>query len=74
MVSWGWGISLGGRDISLGLGIDWDTFVGNISDISVVVVSGVLDILGTTIGKCNRVRSRNNTVSIRGLASIEGSL
>jgi len=67
MISWGWGISLGLR-------VDWDTLIGNISNITVVVVSSVLDILGTAIGKSDSVRSRNNTISIRGLTGIESSL
>jgi len=74
MISWGWGISLRGRSISLGLWVDWDSFVGNISNISVVVVSSVLDILGTAIRKSNGIRPRHNTVSIRSLSGIEGSL
>jgi len=74
MISGGRGISLGCRCISLGLRVDWDTLIGNISNISVIVVSSVLDILGTAIGKSNRVRSRDNTISIRSLSSIESSL
>jgi len=69
MISWG-----RGRGIGLGLRVDWDTLIGNISNITVVVVSSVLDILGTAIGKSNSVRSRNNTISIRGLTGIESSL
>ena len=60
-----------GRD---SLWVDWDTFIGNISDISIVVVSGVLDVLGATIGKSNIIRSRDSTVSISSLSSIEVSL
>jgi len=74
MISWCRGISLGCRSIRLGLRVDWDTLVGNISNISVVVVSGVLDVLGTAIRKSNSVRSRNNTISVRGFSGIESSL
>jgi len=74
MISWGRGISLGCRGIRLGLRVDWDTLIGNISNITIVVVSGVLDILGTAIRKSNSVRSRNNTISIRGFSSVESSL
>jgi len=74
MISWGRGISLGCRCIRLGLRVNWDTLVGNISNITVVVVSGVLDVLGTAIRKSNSVRSRNNTISIRGFSSVESSL
>jgi len=74
MICWGRGISLGGGGIGLDLRVDWDTLIGNISNISIVVVSSVLNVLGTAIRKSNRVRSRNNTVSIRGLTGIESSL
>ena len=74
MISWCRSISLRCRSIRLGLRVDWDTLVGNISNISVVVVSGVLDVLGTAIRKSNSVRSRNNTISVRGFSGIESSL
>jgi len=74
MVSWGWGISLWCRSIRLGLRVDWDTLVGNISNISINMVSGILDNLGTAIGKSNSVRSRHNTISIRSFTSVESSL
>ena len=74
MISRSWGIGLGCRGIRLGLRVDWDTLIGNISNIAVNMVSGVLDSLGTAIGKSNRVRSRDNTISIRSLSSIESSL
>ena len=61
-------------DIRLGLRVGSDTVIGDISDISVVVVGGVLDMLGATIGKSNIVRSRNNTGSISSLSSVEVSL
>jgi len=64
----------GGSNIRLGLRIYWDTLIGDISNISIVVVSGVLDVLGAAIGKSNSVRSRNNTISIRSFSSIESSL
>jgi hypothetical protein len=63
-----------GSDIRLGLRVGSDTVIGDISDISVVVVGGVLDMLGATIGKSNIVRSRNNTGSISSLSSIEVSI
>ena len=63
-----------GGDIRLGFGVDWDSLIGYVSDISVVVVGGVLDMLGATIGKSNIVRSRNNTSSISSLSSVEVSL
>ena len=52
----------GGRGsmVRLGLGVDGDTFVFDISDITVVVISGVGNGLDTTIGKSNLVRSRDS--------------
>merc|ERR1711892_579540 len=38
------------------------------------MVSGILDNLGTAIGKSNSVRSRHNTISIRSFTSVESSL
>ena len=64
----------GSRGIRLGLGVDWDSFIGDLGNISVIVVSSVLDMLGTTIGKSNRVRSSDNTGSISSLSSVEVSL
>ena len=63
-----------GRGISLDLRVDRNSLVGNIGDISVVVVGGVLDVLGSAVGKSNRVRSGNGTVGISGLSGIEGGL
>jgi hypothetical protein len=39
--------------LGLVLGVDWGTFVADISDITVVVVSGVGHGLDTTVGKGN---------------------
>ena len=44
---------LGGGVVRLGLRVDGDTFVADISNITVVVISGVGDGLDTTIGKSN---------------------
>merc|ERR1719483_1601962 len=62
-----------GGNIRDSLWVDWDSFVGNISNISVVVVSSVLDMLSTAIGKSNIVRSRDNTGSICSLSSVKVS-
>ena len=61
-------------DIGLGFRVDWDSLIGDVSDISVVVVGGVLNMLGAAIRKSNIVRSRNNTGSISSLSSVEVSL
>merc|ERR1712113_1149935 len=63
-----------GRGIGGSIRVSSDSIIGDISDISVVVVGGVLDMLGTAIRKSNIVRSRNNTSSISSLSSIEVSL
>ena len=62
-----------GGDIRPSLRVDRNSLVGNISDISVVVVGGVLDVLGPAVRKSNRVFSYNSTISISTLSSIEGS-
>ena len=63
-----------GRHIRLGLRVDRDTLIGHIGNISIVVVSGVLDVLGPAIGKGNRVGSSNSTSAISSLSSVESSL
>merc|ERR1719187_3005868 len=62
------------RSIRLGLRVSSDSLVGDLSDISVVVVRGVLDMLGTAIRKSNGVGSCDNTRSISSLSSVEVSL
>ena len=44
---------LGGGVVRLGLRVDGDTFVFDISNITIVVISSVGDGLDTTIGKSN---------------------
>ena len=71
MVGRGRGIDrLGGiggrRMVGLGLGVDGDTLVAHIGDVSVVVVGGVLDVLGPAVGQSNRVRAGHGTVGIGG--------
>merc|ERR1739846_302275 len=63
-----------GRGIGGSIRVSSDSIISDISDISVVVVGGVLDMLGTAIGKSNIIRSRDNTGSISSLSSIEVSL
>ena len=64
----------GGRDVGLSLGVDGDTLVAHLGDVAVDMVSGVLDVLGTTVGKGNRVATGNGTVGIGGLGGVELSL
>ena len=63
-----------GRGIGGSIRVSSDSIISDISDISVVVVGGVLDMLGTAIRKSNIIRSRNNTSSITRLSSVEVSL
>ena len=61
------------RSIGLNFRIDGNSFVRYISNISIVVVSSVLNVLGSAIRKSNRVGSIR-TISISSLSSIKGSL
>jgi hypothetical protein len=62
------GVVRGGVSVSLLVwgvnGVDGDTFVLNVSNVSVLMVSGISDNLGTTVGKGNTVFPRNNSVLI----------
>merc|ERR1719316_1897309 len=64
----------GGSNIRLSLRVYRDSLIGDISDISIIVVRGVLNVLGATIGKSNIIRSGDNTVSISSLSGVEVSL
>merc|ERR1719477_85384 len=50
------------------------SFIGNISDISIISISMVVHMLGTAIRKSNGVRSRDSSCSISSLFSIESSV
>ena len=63
-----------GGDIGLGLGVDRGALVGDLSDIAVDVVGGVLHVLDPAIWKSHRVGTRDNTVGISGLSSVEVGL
>ena len=63
-----------GGDIGLGLGVDRGALVGDLGDVAVDVVGGVLHVLDPAVGKGDRVRSRDNTVGIAGLSSVEVGL
>ena len=60
----------GGRVVRLGLRVDRGTFIFDISDISVVVISSVGYSLDTAIGKSNLVRSGHG-FTISGFRSTE---
>lgn len=72
-ISRGRGIS-GGGDIGFGLRVDGDTLVSHLGDVAVGVVSGVLDVLGTTVREGNGVATGNGTIDIGGLGGVELSL
>merc|ERR1719320_731356 len=75
---WKFGLGVvGGRlggCIGLGLRVVGNSLVGHISNITVVVVSGVVHGLGPAIRESNGVGSGDGTIAIRGLSSVEGSL
>ena len=65
LVSGGWGISGGLAVSACGLwGVDWGSLVGDISDESVDMVSGVSGGLDPAIGKSNHEATGNKTVGI----------
>ena len=71
----GGGISgFGGRVVGFGFvfGVDWGTFVFDISDITVVVISGISNGLDSTVGKGNLVRSRDG-FTVSGFLGVEVS-
>jgi len=65
--SWSWGIRLG-------LWVDSGSLVGHISDISVISVGDVLDVLDSAIGKSHGVSTLDIAGTIGGLLSIEVGL
>ena len=64
----------GGGSIGLGLGVLSGSLVCNIGDISIIAVGRVLDMLDTSIGKSNRVRSGDVAGTIGLLLSVEVGL
>jgi len=60
--------------IRLSLGVDRDSLVRHIGDVSVVVVGGVLHVLGPAVGESNAVGSCDGTVRVSGLGGVEGGL
>jgi len=50
------------------------SIIGHLSDIAIISVGGVGDMLGATIGKSNRVSTVNSTIGITCFSSIEGRL
>merc|ERR1719278_2508406 len=50
------------------------SIIGHLSDIAIISVGGVGDMLGATIGKSNRVSTVNSSIGITCFSSIEGRL
>ena len=73
MVSRGRGISWGSMSVSSSrlCGVDCGTFIGHLSNESVVVVSSVGGGLDSAIGKSNGERSSNFALSILSLRLLE---
>ena len=68
---WDWFISWGRvRLVSFSFWVMWDSFVGYISDETVVVISGIGDSLDTAIGKVYLVRSMYG-FAVSGFSSLE---
>jgi len=63
-----------GSMVSRGLRVDSGTFIGDISNISFIAISLVVDMLGTAIRKSNRVGSCSIASTITSLSSVECSL
>jgi len=69
VVSWGWSISW-----SWSLWVDSGSLIGDISDISIITVGRVLDVLDSAIRKSNGVRSGNVGSTIGLFLSVEARL
>merc|ERR1719449_138030 len=65
--SWSWGIRLGLR-------VDSGSIVGHISNIAVIAVGDVLDVLDSAVGKSHGVSTLDIAGTIGGLLSIEVGL
>merc|ERR1719293_292900 len=76
VVSGGWGLVGGGVSVSLLWlwWVDWGSLVGDISDESVDVVSGVLGGLDSAVGKSDHEATSNDTVGILSLGLLEVGL
>merc|ERR1719511_176043 len=84
MVSWGsvgnwgsmgnnWGMVSWGSVGNWGSSIGWGSLVGDISNIAIIVIGMVADVLDSAIGKVDRVFTINNTGSIIVLSLLESS-
>ena len=67
-------VSGGGGSVGLLLGVDSGALVGDISDVSVISVGGVLHVLDSAIGKSDGVSTLDVAGTIGSLLSVEVSL
>merc|ERR1719481_944498 len=64
--------SMGNR-VSNSVGIRSNTIISDISNITIIIIGMIVDMLGTAIRKVNRVGTFYNTSTIIGLSLVEGS-
>merc|ERR1711955_174796 len=62
-----------GNWVSNSVGISSSSFISDISNISIIIIGMIFDILDTTIRKVDRVGTIYNTSTIIGLSLVEGS-
>merc|ERR1719347_1278922 len=62
-----------GNWVSNSVGIRSNTIIGDISNITIIIIGMIVDMLGTAIRKVDRVGPFYNTGTIIGLSLVEGS-
>merc|ERR1719481_1690466 len=62
-----------GNWVSNGVSIRSNTIISDISNITIIIIGMIVDMLGTAIRKVNRVGTFYNTSTIIGLSLVEGS-
>merc|ERR1719290_419769 len=62
-----------GNWVSNSVGIRSSSFISDISNISIIIIGMIFDMLDTTIRKVDRVGTIYNTSTIIGLSLVEGS-
>merc|ERR1719278_1854577 len=62
-----------GNWVSNSVGIGSSSFISDISNISIIIIGMIFDMLDTAIRKVDRVGTINNTSTIIGLSLVEGS-
>ena len=62
-----------GNWVSNSVGISSSSFISDISNISIIIIGMIFDMLDTTIRKVDRVGTIYNTSTIIGLSLVEGS-